>query len=283
MVGGGALSTEPSAREDEARARAAATYNAASDAYDDPANSFWERFGRSTVTRLDLRRGERVLDVCCGSGASALPVAEAVGSEGSVLGVDLAERLLVLARTKADARGLSNVEFRRGDMLDPQVPAESFDAVVCVFGIFFVPDMTAAVRSLWRCVRPAGRLAITTWGPRFLEPGNGFFWDSIRAVRPDLYKGFNPWDRICDPPSLRELLRAGGVEGADIVAESGSHAIASPQAWWAAVLGTGYRGTIEQLNAHDLERVRAANFEYVRRSGISAVEVNVVYALATKR
>lgn len=276
------MNTESNAREDEARARAAATYNAASDAYDDPANSFWERFGRSTVTRLGLRRGERVLDVCCGSGASALAAAEAVGSEGSVLGVDLAERLLVRARAKADARGLSNVEFRSGDMLDLRLPAGSFDAVVCVFGIFFAPDMTAAVRSLWHCVRPGGRLAITTWGPRFLEPANSAFWDSIRAVRPDLYKGFNPWDRICDPASLRELLRAGGVEYADVVAESGRHAIASPEAWWAAVLGTGYRGTVEQLNAQHREHVRAANFEYVRRSGIAVVEANVVYALATK-
>src|SRR5262245_22273382 len=110
MVGGGTLSTEPNARDDEARARAAATYNAASDAYDDPANSFWERFGRSTVMRLGLRPGERVLDVCCGSGASALPAADMVGSEGSVLGVDLADRLLARARAKASARGLQNVE-----------------------------------------------------------------------------------------------------------------------------------------------------------------------------
>ena len=283
MVGGGPVSKEPITGEDEARARAAATYNAASDAYDDPANSFWARFGRSTVTRLDLRRGERVLDVCCGSGASALPAAVAVGAEGSVLGIDLAERLLTLARAKATALTLANVEFRGGDMLAPNVPAESFDAVVCVFGIFFVPDMTAAIRSLWRCVRPGGRLAITTWGPRFLEPANTAFWDSIQQVRPDLYRGFNPWDRICDPPSLCELLQAGGVEDAEVVAESGKHPIPSPEAWWAAVLGTGYRATIEQLNVQDLQKVRAANLEYVRRSGIDAVEVNVVYALATKR
>jgi ubiquinone/menaquinone biosynthesis C-methylase UbiE len=282
MVGGGPVSKEPITRDDEARARAAATYNAASDAYDDPANSFWARFGRSTVTRLGLLRGEQVLDVCCGSGASALPAAEAVGARGSVLGVDIAERLLVLARAKANALRLSNVEFRSGDMLDLKLPAESFDAVVCVFGIFFVPDMTAAVQSLWRCVRRGGRLAITTWGPRFLEPANSAFWDSIRSVRPDLYKGFNPWDRICDPRSLRELLRAGGIEQAEIVAESGEHAIDSPEAWWAAVLGTGYRGTVEQLTAQDLQSVRAANFDYVRRSRITAVEVNVVYALAAK-
>jgi len=267
---------------DEAKAKAAATYNAAADSYDEPANAFWERFGRRTIERLRLAHGSRVLDVCCGSGASALPAAEAVGPEGSVLGVDLAERMLELARAKAEQRGLRNAKFRRGDMLDLGLPDLHFDAVVCVFGIFFVPDIPAAVRALWRVLRPGGKLAVTTWGPRFLEPGSTAFWNSVRDVRPDLYKGFNPWDRICDPASLRAVLRDGGVERADVVAEAGMHPIASPEAWWSAVLGTGYRGTLEQLDAPGRASVRAANLDYVRNSGIREVEVNVVYAIAAK-
>jgi len=253
----------------------AATYNAASDSYD--ANAFWGRFGQRTVERLGLRNGARVLDVCCGSGASALPAAEAVGPDGFVLGVDLAEDLLALARRKA--AHLRNVEFRRGDMLD--LPPGEFDAVVCVFGIFFVPDIAAAVRSLRGRVRPGGQLAITTWGPRYLEPASSVFWDSVRAVRPDLYKGFTPWDRINDPESLRAVLAEGGVEGAEIVAEPGWHPIPSPEAWWAAVMGSGYRGTVDQLDAGDFERVRAANYAFIRESGITAGEANVVYAVAT--
>src|SRR5258706_13926130 len=149
---------------DDAKAKAAATYNAAADFYDDPANSFWDRFGRKTIERLRLPLGARVLDACCGAGASAIPAAEN-GPQGFVLGIDLAQNLLTLARAKASARGLKNIEFRLADVLDPAVPESQFDAVVCVFGIFFIPDMPAAVRALWRVVRPGGRLAITTWGP----------------------------------------------------------------------------------------------------------------------
>jgi SAM-dependent methyltransferase len=266
----------------DAQTGAAATYNAAADSFDDPANTFWARFGRQTVERLGLQSGQRVLDVCCGSGASAIPAAQIVGAGGSVLGVDLAERLLALGRAKADALGLGNIEFRSGDMLDLRLPSGSFDAVVCVFGIFFVPDIGAAVRELWRTVRPGGKLAITTWGPRFLEPANTAFWESIREVRSDLYKGFNPWDRICDPVSLRNVLGEGGIDDAEVVAESGEHAIASPEAWWAAILGTGYRGTVEQLSPQDRDRVHTANLDYIRSSGITSAETNVVYAIATK-
>lgn len=266
----------------EAQARAARTYNAAADFYDDPANAFWDRFGRSTVTRLGPAPGARVLDVCCGSGASALPAAEAVGPDGSVLGVDLAEHLLDLARAKARRRGLTNVTFRTGDMLDLDLPDAAFDAVVCVFGIFFVPDMPAAVRELWRRVRPGGQLAITTWGPRVFEPANSIFWDAVRAVRPDLYKGFNPWDRISDPASVRALLAEGGVLAPEVVAEPGTQAFEAPEDWWPVVLGTGYRGTFDQLTPAEQEQVREVNIATIRRDGISAMETNVVYALAHK-
>ncbi len=267
---------------EEAKARAAATYNSASDHYDDPANSFWERFGRRTVERLDLRPGARVLDVCCGSGAAAIPAAERVGSNGFVLGVDLAEDLLELARTKAKQQGLKQIEFRTGDLLELGLPESDFDAVICVFGIFFVPDMQAAARALWRLVRPGGKLAITTWGPRFFEPMNTAFWHSVREVRPDLYKGFNPWDRVCDPDSLRAMLVGAGVNTPEVVLEAGTHPLCSPEDWWTMVLGTGYRGTIEQLDAESKERVRQDNLNFILEPGVSSVEANVIYAVAIK-
>lgn len=266
---------------DSAQGRAAATYNASADSYDDPSNTFWRRFGERTIDRLSLKAGDRVLDVCCGSGASALPAADRVGPTGSVLGVDLSERLLALARAKASAAGLTNVDFRIADA--SELAYESmFDAVVCVFGIFFLPDMAAAIRSLWRAVRPGGQLAVTTWGPRFLEPASTAFWNSIREVEPHLYKGFNPWDRITAPHDLMRLLHEGGVDGAAAESESGWHPIPAPEAWWSAVMGSGYRGTIEQLDDSMRVRVRDKNLSFVRDSGIEEVEANVVYALARK-
>jgi ubiquinone/menaquinone biosynthesis C-methylase UbiE len=269
-------------RLDEARERAIATYNAAADSYDDAANSFWDRFGRKTIERLDLKRGAEVLDVCCGSGASAIPAAQAVGPEGSVLGIDLAESLLEIARTKAKVLGLENVEYRGGDMLDLGLPESRFDAVVCVFGIFFVPDMTAAVRELWKVVRPGGKLAITTWGPRFFEPGNTAFWNAVRDVAPDLYKTFNPWDRISDPQSVQRLLVDAGIEHSEARAEAGRHPIPWPEAWWSAILGSGYRGTLERLDDQGRDHVRAVNLAFIRDAGIRSVEANVVYAVAMK-
>jgi ubiquinone/menaquinone biosynthesis C-methylase UbiE len=266
-----------------AKAKAAAAYNAAADYFDHPVSSFWHRFGRETVARLDLRPGACVLDVCSGSGGSALPAAERVGPKGRVIAVDLAERLIALAASKAQSKGLDTIEFRVADMLVLGYPDDAFDAVICVFGVFFVPDMTGAVRELWRMVRPGGRLAITTWGPDLFEPANSAFWNAIRQERPDLFRGFNPWDRISQPAGLHEMLAAAGVSDVDIAAEAGRHPLQSPDDWWAIAMGSGYRGTLAQLDPETFSRVRETNLSLLRASGATSIETNVLYAVATKK
>ena len=93
------------AGDPDMKAVSAATYAATADHFDDAALSFWDRFGRSTVARIGVRPAQRVFDACCGTGASAIPAAQMVGNDGQVLGFDLAEPALVLARAKARARG----------------------------------------------------------------------------------------------------------------------------------------------------------------------------------
>jgi ubiquinone/menaquinone biosynthesis C-methylase UbiE len=268
--------------KEEVIARAKTVFNAAADHFDHPVLSFWNRFGQGTIDRLALRAGDRVLDVCCGSGASAIPAAAHVGPTGQVLGVDLAESLLELARIKAQQQGLNNIEFRCGDFETLGFPDESFDAVVCVFGIFFVPDMVAAIQELWRMVRPGGKLAITSWGEAVFEPGNQLFWRVIEQERPDLYRSFAPWDKIKHADSLQALLEAGGATQVNVSAETGTHELAAPEDWWTMVLGGGYRGTIDQLDPATQERVKQQNLDFLRINQIHALDVSVLYAIAQK-
>jgi ubiquinone/menaquinone biosynthesis C-methylase UbiE len=267
--------------KDDLTAAATATYAAAADAFD--AVPFWDTFGRRTVARLDLRPGERVLDACCGTGASALPAAVEVGPGGRVLGLDLAEPLLQRARAKARAQGLTTVEFHTVDVADTGLPSASYDAVVCVFGIFFLPDMPAGLAELWRLVRPGGRLAVTVWGPRWVEPATELFWSAVRVERPDLVGGFHPWTRVTEPDALARLFVDAGVAGPAMEAEEGTHALTEPGDWWTIVCGTGYRATVEALGPEAAARVRAANLADIAERDIRAVETNVLYAVARKR
>lgn len=266
----------------EMKAATAATYDAAADLFDAPANAFWDRIGQRTVERISLKRGEHVLDACCGSGASAIPAAEAVGASGRVLGIDLAEKLLGLARAKALRRGLAHAEFRLGDIEALNPSTETFDAVICVFGIFFLPDMIAGVRNLWRLVRPGGRLAITTWGGRVFEPGRTAFLQAVRKERSDLYKESGPWDLISEPSGVAALLRDGGAPADDILAESGRQALDAPEDFWTIAMGSGYRGTLEQMDAATRERVRQATVDSLTKQNVRSIETNAIYAIARK-
>ena len=240
---------------DEAAERARRTYDAAADHYDHPALSFWSRAGTRTVCRLGLAAGSSVLDTPCGSGASALPAARAVGPTGTVLGADVSTGLLDLARAKAARAGLVNLRFQVGDMRALGHPDDSFDAVVSVFGIFFVPDMPALVAELWRIVRPGGILAVTTWGPAALEPGSSAFWEAVGEVRGDLVRAFNPWDVLVTPAALTNVLTSAGISRPSVEAEDGEQAMRGADDWWALILGTGFRGTLDALTASERAHV----------------------------
>jgi ubiquinone/menaquinone biosynthesis C-methylase UbiE len=265
-----------------AKLKAEKTYNTAADYFDAKPLAFWDRYGRRTVERLKLARGATVLDVCCGTGASALPAAQAVGSGGRVIAVDLAEELLKLGRAKAAAARLRNIEFRRGDMTALGFPDRSFDAVVCVFGIFFVPDMEAQVAELWRMVRPGGQLAITTWGPGIFAPAYEIWLDAVRRVRPDLHSAFNPWDRITTPQAVRKLLADGGAAEAEVVPEEGEQPLRGPDDFWIIALGSGLRWTIEQMGADVAHKVREEIVGALAAKGVDRVSTNVIYAVARR-
>jgi ubiquinone/menaquinone biosynthesis C-methylase UbiE len=260
--------------------RAARTYGAAADHYGLAALSFWDRFGAATVAGLPLAAGHTVLDLCCGAGASAIPAARLVGPEGRVLGIDIAESLLDMARARAAREGLANIGFRAGDATRTTLPDGGFDAVICVFGVFFAPDMARFVAEMWRLVRPGGALAITTWGAGLFEPANTVFWESVRVVQPSLFKAFNPWDEITTEAALADLLARGGVEHPAVRAVPGRHHLDHPDSFWDIVLGTGYRATIDALSQEQRDLVRERLLGRLRSEGITSVRTDVVFSTA---
>lgn len=122
-----------------------------------------EPFRTDLVTRLKPAPGERVLDLATGPGEPAMTIARLVGPKGRVVGGDLSEEMVRLAREVAGKRNLSNCEFQLMDAEDTKLPAASFDAVVSAFGfqIFTEPEKAAAEAR--RVLRPGGRIALCVW------------------------------------------------------------------------------------------------------------------------
>ena len=267
-------------------ARAIAAYDAAADRRDDPALGFLVRAADRTIASLDLQPGMRVLDLATGTGAASLFAAQAVGPRGRVLGIDLSEAMLDVARQKATWAGLGHdvLEFRHGDMLATGLPDASYDAVVCVFGLVLVEDMVGLVRELWRMVAPGGRLVITTWGPQLWAPMLDVWKAAVAAERPDLIGASDPWERVTDTRQMADLLRAADLpeDGWTVTPEFERWPLRTPRDWWSIVMGSGLRWTVDQLEPDAVDRVRTASLDHARDHGVDWISCNVLYATATK-
>jgi len=267
---------------DSSAQKAATTYNAAADHFDDAPLAFWDRHGRRAIELAALEFGERVLDVGCGTGASAIPAAKAVGPGGQVIGLDVAEGMLARAQQKAAALDLDNIEFRHADMSDSGEPDESFDAVISVFSVFFVPGMEQQIAELWRQVRKNGRLVVTVWAERSFEPAVPIFYEEMRRLRPNLKVAPRPWERLTVPNGLRRLLLDGGTREPEILCASDYQSLASPEDWWTICIGSGFRGEIDQLNKGEQNVLKARIFKRLWDEEIHKVETSALHAVVYK-
>ena len=115
------------------------------------------------VDELGITPGMKVLDLACGDGATALPMARR-GAE--VLGIDIARNLVAAAQARVAAEGLTNCRIVEGNACDlSHLPGDGFDLVVSIFGAMFAPCPAEVARLMVRVTRPGGRIVMGNWIP----------------------------------------------------------------------------------------------------------------------
>lgn len=118
------------------------------------------------LSRADVKPGDRLLDVACGTGIVARLARPGVGDEGRVVAVDLNPQMLAVGRPLDPG-----IDWREGNaMALPIEEGEEFDVCTCHQGIQFVPDKPLAIREMRRVLAPTGRLAIAAWRPQTEVP-----------------------------------------------------------------------------------------------------------------
>lgn len=150
---------------------------------------------------VDVRAGQRVLDVATGTGNTALAAARRFCE---VTGIDYVPAWLERARERARLEGLE-AAFVEGDAEAIPFPDASFDVVLSTYGAMFAPDQERAARETLRVCRPGGKIGMANWTP------DGFsgemFRLTARYVPPP--EGLNPATRWGTEPGLRELFGGG--------------------------------------------------------------------------
>ena len=160
-------------------------------------------FNHRLVADARLRAGMQVLDLGSGTGYPALLGARTVGPSGGVIGLDLAEQMLAVARRKATAQGLTNVMFRPGDATALSFEANSFDAVTSRFCLMFLPEIPRSVAELVRVLKPGGWVAAAVWSAPEKNPSISLSMEAIKSVvelpqpdptAPGIFRLANPGD-----------------------------------------------------------------------------------------
>lgn len=165
--------------------------------------------------KLPVKKGDRVLDVGCGFGDTAIKLARIVGPEGEVVGIDCCDAFLSAAEADREQAGVKNLRFIRGDA-EIALPDSAFDFVFARFGTMFFANPVAGLRNMRRALRPGGRMTHIVWRNPADNPWLSMAKDIVLRFLPP--PGENA--RTCGPgpfsmddePMVRKMMEIAGYD-----------------------------------------------------------------------
>jgi ubiquinone/menaquinone biosynthesis C-methylase UbiE len=170
----------------------------------------------AVVEAAHIVPGLRVLDIACGSGEPAISISTQLRDSGTVTALDQAAAPLEVARERARAHGLDNVEFLQCDVHVLPFADESFDRVTSRMGVMFFADLAGALAEVHRVLRPGGRAALIAWGPMeqpYFETTIG----TLRRLHPELEvpTGARGMFKFGEAETLGRALREAGFRAVE--------------------------------------------------------------------
>ncbi len=171
------------------------------------------RHSEAIFPTLPVREGDRVLDVGCGFGDTAIKLARLTGPTGEVVGIDCCDAFLELAQRDVEASGLKTIRLMRGDA-EIALPTDEFDFVFARFGTMFFANPVAGLRNMRRALKPGGRMVHIVWRNRADNPWLSMAKDVVLRFLPEPGDGA----QTCGPgpfsmsneDTVRGMMKAAG-------------------------------------------------------------------------
>jgi uncharacterized protein (DUF1330 family)/SAM-dependent methyltransferase len=174
--------------------------------------ALFRQWGPIVAAEARIGRGDRVIDIACGTGVLALAALDRVGAEGKVVGLDPNTDMLCVARRKS-----TRIDWREGRAEQVPFPDESFDAAVSQFGLMFFEDRAAGLREMMRVLKSGGRLAVAVCDSLDESPGYAAVAEMLeRLFGSDVANAFRAPFVLGNAELLHSLCAKAGIERAEV-------------------------------------------------------------------
>ena len=186
------------------------------------------------IQAANVKAGDSVVDVACGTGVLAIAVSEHVGPIGNSIGVDINEGMLNIARSKS-----SSVEWLKAPAELLPFTDDYFNCVVSQFGLMYFENQEAAIREMMRVLRPNGTIAVIVWDKLDNNPGlaaEEYLWQKVLGE-----EGEETPYRLGDKKVLENLFEASGINDIQVNTYGGTARFDSIESW----IHTGAKGWTE--------------------------------------
>ena len=238
--------------------------------WDEYTMNFLAPMGDAIIAALHLKPSDHVLDIATGTGEPGLSIAR-ITTSGKVIGTDLSDGMLEVAKERAAAQGITNYETVASDVTSLPFADNTFDAISCRFGLMFFPDMQRAAKEMARILKPGGHIAIAVWGEPKDNPWAtttmGTIYEVLNVPKP-------PQDapgifRCAAPGFTENLLTEAGFKNISAKEVAGVHDFTTEEMYWtfntevnAGVVSAIAQATLEQRQlVHDrvIVKIRGLN------------------------
>ncbi len=237
---------------------------------------WWQTFERAAQVVSDrlidlagVQAGWRVLDIATGIGEPAVSAARKVGPKGKVLAVDHSAGMLQAARNRAAQLGITNIEFRQLDADTIALPERDFNAILCRWGLMFLPDLVGALGRMRALLADGGRLAAAVWSTPDKVPMISLASETVRKIAnlPPPPPGSPDPCRLSDRAALARSFKEAGFSDFVLEPMTITYEFKSPEefAQFRYDVATPFRMMVDQLDSPTRKRVMDAVIGEARR------------------
>ena len=192
--------------------------------------------GEALLAALEARPGERILDLASGTGEPALTLARRLKGHATIFGIDAADGMIQVAQAKVMKEKLQGISFHCMPAEDLAYHDNSFDRILCRFGVMLFNDPLQGMKEMRRVLKPGGRFAIAVWSTPECMPVNHWAYETFKSLLPeDLHPPLAKLTSLSAPGLLQDLLNEAGFAGFSVERRAFDYQFGSFEELWDTV------------------------------------------------